>query len=260
MEDAVTAAIMAFSILVFVIALSATMYLVNTVTATSEQILYYADSSNFFENISVNGNELTKRRVDFDTIIPTLYRYNKESFCVKICDGTDSSGNNISKSTVLQVFDVDLEEKVRNAAALTVNEREKPENAAAQALHLMYNDPSRVVYMFESPWLGNRETDCKTRVDYYINGTAGFINNQFVNYASTISTDIPGEEINNLKEYKEKYDSLIEAGKKPYIEETFVEYNYAGDTISSEDGLETITGNKQALSKIIITYTLKVED
>ena len=256
MEDAVTAAIMAFSILVFVIAISATMYLVNSVTATSEQVLYYADSSNFFENISVNGHELTKRRVDFDSIIPTLYRYNKESFCVKICDGTDTSGHsNISASTVLQVFDIDIEEKVRTAAALTKNERDEPKNAASKALHILYNDPGSILYMFEAPWLGNRETDCKTRVDYYINGTAGFINNQFVNYSN-----IDSDKINNLKELKQKYDDLIDTGFKPYIEETFVEYNYAGDTITSEDGLETITGNKQALSKIIITYTLKIED
>ena len=39
MDDAVTAIIMSFSVLVFVIALTVCMYMVNLVTATSEQIL-----------------------------------------------------------------------------------------------------------------------------------------------------------------------------------------------------------------------------
>ena len=39
--------------------------------------------------------------------------------------------------------------------------------------------------------------------------------------------------------------------------ESFVEYAYTGETISTEDGLETITGSTQESSKIIITYRLK---
>ena len=41
------------------------------------------------------------------------------------------------------------------------------------------------------------------------------------------------------------------------IVESFVEYNFSGDTITTEDGTETITGDKQAESKIIITYIFK---
>ena len=44
MEDAVTAIIMAFSVIVFVIALSLFMYLVNIVSYTSENILYVSDA------------------------------------------------------------------------------------------------------------------------------------------------------------------------------------------------------------------------
>ena len=38
------------------------------------------------------------------------------------------------------------------------------------------------------------------------------------------------------------------------LEEEFIEYAYKGDTISSEDGTETITGNAKPETKIVIIY------
>lgn len=43
-----------------------------------------------------------------------------------------------------------------------------------------------------------------------------------------------------------------ETSKK--FEESFVEYAYEGQTISTENGVETITGNTKEMSKIIIIY------
>ena len=84
------------------------------------------------------------------------------------------------------------------------------------------------------------------RIDYFLNGTKGYINNVLVDYSETSLTKIfskPGGFIANYGDGT--------------FEESFVEYAYTGETISTEDGLETITGSRQESSKIIITYKLK---
>ena len=61
------------------------------------------------------------------------------------------------------------------------------------------------------------------------------------------------EDGNEIEKEKVIYDNNINAT----IQESFVEYNFSGETITTEDGTETITGNEQPESKIIITYNLK---
>ena len=38
-------------------------------------------------------------------------------------------------------------------------------------------------YMYGAPWLSNINRDAKTRVDMYINGGKGYINNTLVDYS-----------------------------------------------------------------------------
>lgn len=236
MDDAVTAIIMSFSVLVFVIALTVCMYMVNLVTATSEQILYSSDSSNFLENIAIHDSEITLRNVDFDVIIPTLYRYYKENFCVKFYDARGT------KPELLQLFDLTIEGEVRSAASNT-GALDKRDIGLLEA----YNTNSKPAYLFEAPWIGNSNNHVKTRIDFYVSGQEGDINNIHVDYTTTRTA-----QIDNLVEMKSFYDT----GNYD-IEESFVEYNFSGDTITTDDGTETITGDKKAESKIIITYTLK---
>ena len=115
------------------------------------------------------------------------------------------------------------------------------------SLVLLYGDPSKPTYLFQSPWLGNTSRDVKTRIDFFISGKSGYINNTFVDYESEASV-----KFKNLKDIKDEFDS-----NNIIIEESFVEYNFSGDTITTEDGMETITGDKKAESKIIIIYTLR---
>lgn len=241
MEDAITAMIMAFSVMVFVLALSLCMYMVNQLTFTSEQILYYSDNSNFMENIKISDSGVTRREVDFDVIVPTLYRYFKENFCVKIVDGTSGTDK------LLHVFDIKIEGDVRSAETTEAARRSRKQNS----LVLLYGDDSKTTYLFQSPWLGNTNRDVKTRIDYYVSGSAGYINNTFVDYSHRAG------QYNNLVDIKAWYDSDTGAERTHIIEESFVEYNFSGDTIVTEDGMETITGDKKAESKIIIIYTLK---
>ena len=227
MDNAVEAMKMAFAMIVFIIALSATMYLLNTASSTSQLLLYYADESNYLDNIDVIG-DVRKRNVNVETIIPTLYRYYKENFAVQIY--------NLSGDLV-QIFDVNIEGKLRRAAGTTLAHRTEEQ----KALVSLYGDTSLTTtnpYLFEAPWIGNTSKDIKTRVDLYVKGECAYINGTKVDYR-----------LNSLLGENSFRDN-------PLFEEEFIQYTYKGDTISVGEGedTETITRNSKPEDKIVIIY------
>lgn len=233
MDNAVQAIIMAFSAIVFVIATSLAMFMLNKISTTSQYLLYAADKTNYYDNIESSGDNQLDRYVDADTIISTLYRYYKEDFCVKICDATDATNVKL-----LQIFDVNLEGKVRQAASVTDNKKTKEQ----KALNGLYNkkpisnaDKASSPYLFEAPWIGNTDSNIKQRIDLYISGKAAYINNTYVDYTQ-----------NNFKKY-------LDGNYK--FKETFIEYVFDGDTFTNDEGEILVNGQKQT-SKIIITYSI----
>ena len=227
MDNAVEAMKMAFPMIVFIIALSATMYLLNTAASTSQLLLYYTDESNYLDNIDVIG-DVRKRRVNVESMIPTLYRYYKENFAVQIY--------NLSGEMV-QIFDVNIEGKLRRAAGTTLARRTE-EQKALVSLYGDTNLTSTNPYLFEAPWIGNTSKDIKTRVDLYIKGECAYINGTKVDYTQ-----------NSLLGNNSFRDN-------PQFEEEFIQYTYKGDTISAGEGedTETITGNSKPEDKIVIIY------
>ena len=229
MENAIDAIKMGFGMIVFVIAMSAAMYLFTTASSTSQVLLYAADKTNYYDNIEVTDENVTNRIVDVETIIPTLYRYFKENFAVQIYN---------KKGELTQVFDINIEGKVRRAAAT----REISRTGEQRALISLYgvsdlgNPGENNPYLFEAPWIGNTSKDIKTRIDLYVNGSCGYINGTRVSYLN-----------NNLKKFQNNNAKFLEQ---------FTEYAYKGDTISVGEGenIETITGNAKTENKIVITY------
>ena len=227
MDNALEAIKMAFAMMVFVIAMSAAVYLFNMASSTAKVLLYAADKTNYYDNIEIKNTDVITRQVNVETMIPTLYRYFKENFAVQIYN---KSGE------LTQVFDLNIEGKVRRAAGT----RESIRTGEQKALLSLYgvsgaaspaeNNP----YLFEAPWIGNTSKDIKTRIDLYVNGECGYINGTKVDYRQ-----------NNLKVFENRNAKFLEQ---------FTEYAYKGDTISSEDGTETITGNSKTENKIVIIY------
>ena len=240
MENVTRALIMAFSMLIFAVSFAFSMYLVNGLTTTANTLLGSVSTTNYYDNIKVDGTQTTKRDVGIETIIPTLYRYSKESYSVKIVENNGS---------LIQLFDTTIESKMPRASGYTGTSTTNTELAT---LHdsIYNNNGSKFVigntaekaYMFGAPWTGNQD-NTKTRIDYFLNGTNGYINNSYVGYADTI------------KEGSKK--GFIEVYGDKTFEESFIEYAYSGETISTANGIETITGNTQESSKIIITYKVK---
>lgn len=224
MENALDAMKMAFGMIVFVIALSASMYLINTATSTSKILLYYSDETNYLDNINIDETDIvTKRVVNVETIIPTLYRYYKENFAVQIYN---------YDGDLVQIFDVNIEGKVRKAASTTSGNRTEEQ----KALLSLYGNTSLSAtnpYLFEAPWIGNTNKDIKTRIDLYVKGECAYINGTKVDYTQ---------------------NNLLGRFSNCEFEEEFIQYTYKGDTITSEDGTETITGSSKPEDKIVIIY------
>lgn len=98
MENAIDALKIAFAVFVFVIALALAVSVVGQARATSDIILSLNDRTNYYDyveetdnNAGGTGDKIKKDRiVDFETILPTIYRYAKEQYAVTILntDGT----------------------------------------------------------------------------------------------------------------------------------------------------------------------------
>lgn len=239
MDDNVSNALMmAFFVMLLVLALAVAMRMFSQITSTAETLVLYSDSTVYYDSVKIDDASLdaaagddinsgTVRIVSAETIIPTLYRYYKENFCVKIYDAT---GN------LLQIFDVNLEGKVHNSIGDTTatDTATKPSAKANYAYKQIYNDSSKPYYMFGAPWLGSTES-IKTRIDFFVNGKSGYINNTYVNYENNAF-----------------YQSRM---NKKQFKENFINYSYTGQTIETEDGDTLVTG-ASAKDKIVIIYTM----
>lgn len=82
MENATHALIMAFTVFIFVIALTVSMVSLNSVKRVSDAILYTKDETNYYTYTDVKGKASQNRIVGLETIIPTLYKYHKENYTV----------------------------------------------------------------------------------------------------------------------------------------------------------------------------------
>ncbi len=236
MDNAIHAIIMAFSAMVFVFGLTLAMYMFTQVTSTSETMFYLSDKTNFYENIDLkfteNATEKRSRIVDVETIIPTLYRYYKERFCVKILN---------EKGELMQVFDVNTEGAVRKAASTAEYARSRYQ----RALFEYYNDDSKEYYMYQAPWIGDTDQFVKTRVDFYLNGDDGYINNTYVDYRDSYFSRVRA--YNRIQADNNNLDNII------YFEENFISYSYKGETFTNDEGDILITGT-QPEDKIVVIY------
>ncbi len=160
MENAVRALEYAFAVLIFIIGLSASVYLLSEVKTTSDIVFTRVDTKQFYVDAEIPEDELDNGKIKYngrivsvETIVPTLYRYYKENYIVEFYD---LQGNNIIK------FDLSQETTTRQL------------------------------------WTANPEVDAKKRLDIFLNGLeSGIINSQTYNISDDIAfeKDENGKEI-----------------------------------------------------------------
>lgn len=92
MENATDALLMAFAVLVFIIALSVTLTSLAQAKSTADIVLFYSDRENFQTPLVADPDNVNDggRNVEVDTVIATIYRCAKEKFSVKIIDGSNT--------------------------------------------------------------------------------------------------------------------------------------------------------------------------
>ncbi len=94
MENATDALKIAFGVFVFVIALTVTFSLVSQARQTADVVFEVEDDSKYLadglEGITYLTAGSTERIVGWETIIPTVYRYDKENYGVTIMDSSEN--------------------------------------------------------------------------------------------------------------------------------------------------------------------------
>ena len=93
-----------------------------------------------------------------------------------------------------------------------------------------------------APWMGNINEYAKHRVDLYVAGQSGYINNQFVDYTNTSY---------NLTPFRDARKN------NQHISETFIEYMYDGEYYESKQSGEQLAGGTQEKNKIIVEYRVE---
>ena len=84
MENASDALMMAFGVLIFVLALTVAINSFSQAREVSDIVLYQSDTTNYYDYYDevTDKGASQNRIVGLETIIPTLYKYNKEKYTV----------------------------------------------------------------------------------------------------------------------------------------------------------------------------------
>ena len=112
MENAVKALEMAFAVMIFIIALSVSMYAFNNAKKTSDIMLYAQDKTNYYEYQGAKGKTAEDRIVGLETIIPTVYKYYKENYTVLFRQGNyNTQTGELSNLRYLKIYDTPSKSK-----------------------------------------------------------------------------------------------------------------------------------------------------
>jgi len=225
MENAGDALKMAFAVIVFVMALSISIYMFTEARTAADLVLHKSDITRFMDYIEgqdVIGTE--SRIVGLETIIPTLYKYYKENYTV--------------------IF------RERNGQPLEIyRTKTNTELWSAGYINKYYeNDIDKRVCSFDvdeetrrhEPWTGNT-LYYKQNLDAFLSGGKFYNpngNGMYYDYSDTFK------------------ESFIEHYRKEKFIENLGEYTYNATNLESEDEDLLNSGLIKEKKKRVIIYTL----
>ncbi len=169
MENAVEALKMAFAVILLTLALALTMFLFSKARETADIVLKSADPTEYYDYIEFTEADKTGNRiVGFETIIPTLYKYNKERYKVTFEKGDYNSNGSISNRQKLKIYETTTNPSSWNNGYINdFDGKDKNHN------------PSKSICSFDiaeeiqrgEPWVGSND-EIKKHLDAIINGTS----------------------------------------------------------------------------------------
>lgn len=105
MENAAEALKMAFAIILLVLALSVSMFLFSKARSTAQVLLQRSDPTEYYDYINYTKADLSGNRVvGFETIIPTLYKYDKENYEIAFKEGKLNTNGSVEITKDLPVY------------------------------------------------------------------------------------------------------------------------------------------------------------
>lgn len=197
-ENMSNALLMAAAVLIFIIALTTGYSLISQVKETSDYVLDTYDETKYYSegyediiyksaSVDGEGRAVTDRIVNFDTVLPTIYRYIKEHYGVTIIE---------KDGTIVARFDETTESIVNNwpswkkssPGKCEVHFNKLKDRITSVGLNFKYNDYTKLdVELWEkiygitdrttgdasikygTPWLGD-EGRVASRLDVDVNG------------------------------------------------------------------------------------------
>lgn len=233
MENAVEALKMAFAVMLLTLALSLSIAFFSKARSTSEIVLQSSDKMAYYDytRYDLPEDPSGNRIVSYETIIPTLYKYNKERYKVVFKQGKyDSSTGTLSELEPLPIYSTTTNPKNWNKNYINDFDGISNKDSTNPELSICSFDIIEETQRNE-PWVGNAE-QVKLHLDAIFGG--GEYKIPFMTGASTINyANNPLSKRNNK----------------------FVEQIGEITTINTDENEDEVIGNKTT-KKRIITYIL----
>lgn len=257
MENAVKALEMAFAVMIFIIALSVSMYAFNNAKKTSDIMLYAQDKTNYYEYQGAKGKTAEDRIVGLETIVPTLYKYYKEEYTVLFRQGNyNTETGELSNLKYLKVYDtpsraksspngVVLWGKNNTYDTLMQNKYAKffDEGYTKSLNTEIFSFDLNEEYLRHEPWSGETR-EARENLDCFLNG-------------GIYKIPSTGKEYINYKYSNGK--SFIETYKNSQFLETIGEYKYSSTQSNANNDTQdrsSISSLVKQKKKRIIVFTL----
>lgn len=233
MENAVEALKMAFAVMLLTLALSLSIAFFSKARSTSEIVLQSSDKMAYYDytRYDLPEDPSGNRIVSYETIIPTLYKYNKERYKVVFKQGKyDSSTGTLSEVEPLPIYSTTTNPKNWNKNYINDFDGISNKDSTNPELSICSFDIIEETQRNE-PWVGNAE-QVKLHLDAIFGG--GEYKIPFMTGVSTINyANNPLSKRNNK----------------------FVEQIGEITTINTDENEDEVIGNKTT-KKRIITYIL----
>lgn len=233
MENAVEALKMAFAVMLLTLALSLSIAFFSKARSTSDIVLQSSDKMAYYDytRYDLPEDPSGNRIVSYETIIPTLYKYNKERYKVVFKQGKyDSSTGTLSELEPLPIYSTTTNPKNWNKNYINDFDGTSNKDSTNPELRICSFDIIEETQRNE-PWVGNAE-QVKLHLDAIFGG--GEYKIPFMTGASTINyANNPLSKRNNK----------------------FVEQIGEITTINTDENEDEVIGNKTT-KKRIITYIL----
>ena len=233
MESAAEALKLGFAVLVFVLALSVSIFMFTQARETADIVLQSSDSQSFYEAIET-GTE--NRIVGFETVIPTVYKYDKERYKVTFKTGTyDAATDTVTITGPLEIYKTESNKKLWNKDY--VNDFDGTTKNTSETETRIFSFDLVEETQRNEPWVGNTD-EIKKHLDAIFSGE---------------KYELPQYPIGSGHELDYSRNPLVVKNKS---DSKFVEQ--IGKITTTEERVDDITGitGNKTTTKMIITYIL----